>query len=74
MGTPMMGGYGYGYGSLEGGYPGPGPKNATTVYQDARPGYDMRSLIAAANILARGGRQQQCGTCSLRPTIPTNST
>jgi len=55
----MMGGYGYGYGSLDGGYPGPGP-NVTTGYEDARPGYDVRTLIAAANILARDGRQQQC--------------
>jgi sporulation protein YlmC with PRC-barrel domain len=47
-----MGGYGYGY--PMGGYP------AVTAYQNARPGYEVRSLVAAANILAQHGHQQQC--------------
>jgi sporulation protein YlmC with PRC-barrel domain len=55
-GYPMMGGYGLGYGMQEGGIPAKG----TTGYRDARPGYDVRTLIAAANILARGGHQQAC--------------
>jgi sporulation protein YlmC with PRC-barrel domain len=55
-GYPMMGGYGFGYG-----YPMNGGVTATqTGYRDARPGYDVRTLIAAANILARGGHQQAC--------------
>lgn len=55
-GYPMMGGYGFGYG-----YPMNGGVTATqTGYRDARPGYDVRTLIAAANILARGGQQQAC--------------
>jgi len=47
-----MGGYGYGY--PMGGFP------AATAYQNARPGYEVRTLVAAANILARQGQQQQC--------------
>ena len=55
-GYPMMGGYGFGYG-----YPMNGGVTATqTGYRDARPGYDVRTLLAAANILARGGQQQAC--------------
>ncbi len=55
-GYPMMGGYGFGYG-----YPMSGGVAATrTGYRDARPGYDVRTLIAAANILARSGQQQAC--------------
>jgi sporulation protein YlmC with PRC-barrel domain len=55
-GYPMMGGYGFGYG-----YPMNGGVTPTqTGYRDARPGYDVRTLIAAANILARGGHQQAC--------------
>jgi sporulation protein YlmC with PRC-barrel domain len=50
-------GYGYpmsGYGSTMGAYP------AATAYQDARPGYEVRTLVAAADILARHGQQQAC--------------
>ena len=54
-GNPM-GGYGYGYGVdyPMGGYP------ARTGYQDARPGYELRTLLAAANILAQKGQQRSC--------------
>jgi sporulation protein YlmC with PRC-barrel domain len=55
-GYPMMGGPGFGYG-----YPMAGGVAPTrTGYRDARPGYDVRTLLAAANILARGGQQQAC--------------
>jgi sporulation protein YlmC with PRC-barrel domain len=54
-----MGGYGYEYG-----YPtGARPTTAATAYQgyqDARPGYEVRILVASANILARHGQQQAC--------------
>jgi sporulation protein YlmC with PRC-barrel domain len=54
-GYPMAGyGYGYGYplgGVSETGMPG---------YRNARPGYDVRTLMVAANILARQGEQQPC--------------
>jgi sporulation protein YlmC with PRC-barrel domain len=58
-------GYGYGY-PMDGpgygyGYPmGGGLEPTPTGYQDARPGYEVRTLIAAANILARHGQEQQC--------------
>jgi len=52
----MMDGAGFGYG-----YPMTGGLAATvTAYRDLRPGYEIRSLIAAASILARGGQQQSC--------------
>ena len=55
-GYPMMDGPGFGYG-----YPMSGGLAATaTGYRDLRPGYEIRSLIAAANILARHGQQQPC--------------
>jgi len=55
-GYPIMGGYGFGYG-----YPMRGGAMATqTGYRDVRPGYDVRTLIAAANIPARSGQQQAC--------------
>lgn len=55
-GYPMMGAYGLGYG-----YPINGGVAATqTGYRDVRPGYDVRTLIAAANILARSGKQHAC--------------
>jgi sporulation protein YlmC with PRC-barrel domain len=57
-GYPMIGGYGMGYGP--GIQAGGNPAAETTGYRDARPGYDVRTLIAAANILARGGHQQAC--------------
>jgi sporulation protein YlmC with PRC-barrel domain len=62
-----LGGSGYGYGyPIDGsgfgyGYPISGGLAATgTGYRDARPGYEVRILVAAANILARHGQQQPC--------------
>jgi sporulation protein YlmC with PRC-barrel domain len=51
-GYPTMGGFGFGYPLREGG----GPAN----YENARPGYNLRTLIAAGNILARGGQEKAC--------------
>jgi sporulation protein YlmC with PRC-barrel domain len=58
-------GYGYGYpvsGSGFGyGYPMTGYLPATaTGYQNARPGYEIRILVASAHVLARHGQQQPC--------------
>jgi sporulation protein YlmC with PRC-barrel domain len=53
-GYPMMGGYGYEY-PVNGG--GMAPQ---TGYTGVRPGYDVRILLVAANILARNGQQQTC--------------
>jgi sporulation protein YlmC with PRC-barrel domain len=60
-----LGGSGYGYGYPMGaagyGYPIGGASAATgTAYQNARPGYEVRVLVASANILARHGQQQPC--------------
>ena len=49
-----IGGYGYGYPMGE--YPG----GTTGVYQNARPGYKVRNLLAAAAILGRDGQQATC--------------
>jgi len=49
-------GYGYGYGYPMGGYP---PGN-TNLYQNARSGYEVRNMIATANILGQAGQQQTC--------------
>lgn len=59
-------GFGYGYPMAEAdyryGYPlGASPPPATAVgYLHARPGYEVRVLVAAANILAHQGQEQPC--------------
>ncbi len=51
--------YGYGYPMERFGHDG--ERSATGAgYINARPGYEVRTLIAAANILARHGQQQPC--------------
>jgi sporulation protein YlmC with PRC-barrel domain len=62
-----LGGSGYGYGYPMGGagygysYPmGASPAATAAGYQNARPGYEIRILVASANILARHGQQQPC--------------
>jgi sporulation protein YlmC with PRC-barrel domain len=47
-------GFGYGY------QMGPYPLATATHYPNVRPGYEVRTLVAAANILARHGQQQPC--------------
>lgn len=64
-GYPMGG---YGYSAPLGVYPAGGPVGGGAAgtamgyqgYQSARPGYEIRSLITSANILARHGQQQAC--------------
>jgi sporulation protein YlmC with PRC-barrel domain len=51
-----MGGFGYGDGYQMSG----GLAPTATGYRDVRPGYEVRTLVASANILARHGQQQQC--------------
>jgi sporulation protein YlmC with PRC-barrel domain len=51
-----LGGTGYGYGYRMGGYPGA----IAAGYQNARPGYEVRTLVASATILAQNGQQQPC--------------
>jgi sporulation protein YlmC with PRC-barrel domain len=53
-----LGGSGYAYGYPIRGYSG--AAGAATGYQNARPGYEVRILVGAANILARQGQQQPC--------------
>ena len=51
-----LGGFGYGYGYPMSGY----PANTTAAYLNARPGYEVRILVASATILAGHGQQQAC--------------
>jgi len=51
---PSGGGFGYGY-PMDG-Y----PAGSTTDYRNVRPGYELRTLIASANMLAQRGEQQLC--------------
>jgi sporulation protein YlmC with PRC-barrel domain len=57
-----LGGSGIGYGYPIGGFYGAGYPAATSAggYQNVRPGYEVRILVASANILARNGQQQAC--------------
>jgi sporulation protein YlmC with PRC-barrel domain len=53
-----MGGIGYGAGGYGDGY---GYATADTPgYRNARPGHEIRILMASANILAENGQQQEC--------------
>jgi sporulation protein YlmC with PRC-barrel domain len=57
-----LGDSGMGYGYPMGGYYGvayPAVPTATR-YQNVRSGYEVRTLVASANILARNGKQQAC--------------
>ena len=57
---PMMGGMGAGYGYGCNGREVGTSAVSTIGYEHIRPGYDVRTLVAAANILARDGQQQAC--------------
>lgn len=53
-----MGGYGYGYGVPMGNM----PAGNAAGYGSARPGYEIRTLVASATILAQMGQEQPCQT------------
>ena len=53
-----MGGYGYGYGMSLGSM----PAGNAAGYGSARPGYEIRTLMASATVLAQLGHEQECQT------------
>jgi sporulation protein YlmC with PRC-barrel domain len=53
-------GYGYGYPMYGYGYGVGLGLNPTAGLQNTRQGYELRTLVASANILARQGQQQPC--------------
>jgi sporulation protein YlmC with PRC-barrel domain len=55
-GYPMYG-YGYGYGAGLRAVP---TTSTSTRYQRARPGYEIRTLLASAKIVAQNGDRQAC--------------
>nr|WP_306264837.1 PRC-barrel domain-containing protein [Pararhizobium sp. IMCC3301] len=64
-GDPGLGGYGYGYGYPLSGYGyeygvGDSPAETGGGYFNARPGYEIRMLLTAADILARHDQLQPC--------------
>lgn len=60
-GYPLYGyGYGYGHGSPEFGPLIGHGNSAATNHARARPGYEIRTLIASATILAQRGKQAEC--------------
>jgi sporulation protein YlmC with PRC-barrel domain len=66
-GNPGLGGYGYGYGYPSGEYGygytygvGRSPAETSAGYLNARPGYEIRMLLAAADILARHEQLKPC--------------
>jgi sporulation protein YlmC with PRC-barrel domain len=57
-----MGGYGYGYGAGYGVPLGNLPAGNAAGYGSARPGYEIRTLMASATVLAQMGQEQECQT------------
>lgn len=60
-GYPLYGyGYGYWYGDGAHGSLAGHHGSAANIYSRARPGYEIRTLIASATILAQRGQQPEC--------------